>query len=338
MNGERQAGTPDATEARRQADSAAPVIEIAGLRKSFGRKTVLAGVDLRVPRGAVFGFLGLNGAGKTTLIQILLGLARADGGQCRVLGLDPARQGVEIRRRVGYMAENQAMYGWMRVREIIDWAGRFHPTWDRALADGLRQQMELAANAKVGTLSKGQTSKLALLLALAHRPEFVILDDPVLGLDPLARRDFLRDVVGQLQARDVTVFFSSHLLYEIEPICDYVAILHDGHIVAADTVDALRARVKRVELRAPAVEAHAPTTAERAPAAAAHAPTLERLRTLPTLLDVHREGEHWSVTVADIAAARPALQQLGANGMVTQDLNLDEIFEAYVAGRTELPA
>jgi ABC-2 type transport system ATP-binding protein len=296
---------------------AEPMIAIAGLSKAFGANQVLRGVDLIVPRGAVCGFLGLNGAGKSTTIHILLGLLRPDAGHCQVVQLDPTQDPVETRRRVGYMAENQTMYGWMRVRELITWCGRFYPTWDVGLADELRRQMTLAADAKVGTLSKGQTSKLALLLALAHRPELVILDDPVLGLDPLARRDFLRDVIGQLQSREVTVFFSSHLLYEIEPICDHVAILHGGRIVVSEPVDTLRERVKRVEFR------------PREPL---------RLADIPGVLDVQRDGEHWSLVTADIAAAQGPLQQASSNGLATIDLNLDEIFEAYVAGRTEVPA
>ena len=293
------------------------MIETTGLAKSFGRNRVLDGVDLTVPRGAVYGFLGLNGAGKSTTIRILLGLLRPDGGQCRVAGTDPTREPIETRRRVGYMAENQTMYGWMRVDKLIGWCGRFYPTWDGELAGSLREQMGLSADAKVGTLSKGQTSKLALLLALAQRPELVILDDPVLGLDPLARRDFLRDVIGHLQARNVTVFFSSHLLYEVEPICDQVAILDGGKIVVSEPVDTLRARVKRVELR--------PRDAER-------------LTAVPGLLDIRREGERWSVVTADIEAAREPLGQISTNGVVTEDLNLDEIFEAYVAGRKEISA
>jgi ABC-2 type transport system ATP-binding protein len=293
------------------------VIDISGLTKSFGRKHVLDGVELSVPKGTVYGFLGLNGAGKTTTIRVLLGLLRPDGGTCRVAGTDPVRDPVETRRRVGYMAENQAMYGWMRVREIIAWCGRFYPTWDTQLAEELREQMSLAGDQKVGALSKGQTSKLALLLALAHRPELVILDDPVLGLDPLARRDFLREVIGQLQAREVTVFFSSHLLYEIEPICDRVAILHGGRIIASESVDALRERVKRVELRL------------RAGA---------RIEGVPTLLDARPEGERWSLVVGDIEEARRPLEEVSSNGIATDDLNLDEIFEAYVAGRKEQPA
>jgi ABC-2 type transport system ATP-binding protein len=294
-----------------------PMIEIAELAKAFGTNQVLQGVDLVVPRGAVCGFLGLNGAGKSTTIHILLGLLRPDAGRCRVVGLDPTQEPVETRRRVGYMAENQTMYGWMRVRELIAWCGRFYPTWDAGLAETLREQMALAADAKVATLSKGQTSKLALLLALAPQPELVILDDPVLGLDPLARRDFLRDVIGQLQSRDVTVFFSSHLLYEIEPICDQVAILHGGRIVVSEAVDTLRDRVKRVEFR---------------PRAAV------RLADIPGVLDVQRDGERWSLVTADIAAARGPLEQISSNGVASIDLNLDEIFEAYVAGRKEVPA
>jgi ABC-type multidrug transport system ATPase subunit len=293
------------------------MIEIHGLRKRFGKHTVLDGVELTVPRGSIFGFLGLNGAGKTTSISVLLGLLKPDAGVCRVAGVDPVRESVEVRRRVGYMAENQTMYGWMRVREIIQWCGGFYPTWDATLADSLREQMSLSADAKVGTLSKGQSSKLALILALAHRPELVILDDPVLGLDPLARRDFLRDVIDQLQARDVTVFFSSHLLYEIEPICDRVAILHGGRIVACETVDVLRERVRRVELRSA---------------------DASMLREVPSLLDVRTEGERTWLTVADFAAAQGPLEKMGLNGRTTTPLNLDEIFEAYVAGRREMAA
>ena len=213
------------------------------------------------------------------------------------------------------MAENQSMYSWMTVRRIIDWCGRFYPKWDAELAAQLREQMGLDAGAKVGALSKGQSSKLALLLALAHRPEVVVLDDPALGLDPIARKDFLRDVIGHLQDRNVTVLFSSHLLYEIEPICDRVAILHEGSIVASDPVDVLRERVKCVELRC-----------EKPPA----------LGDIPSLLDVRRDGQRWMLTVADIDAARESLAALNGDGLTTIDLNLDQIFEAYVIGRPEV--
>ncbi|MBI4578735.1 MAG: ABC transporter ATP-binding protein, partial [Planctomycetes bacterium] len=267
------------------------------------------------PAGSIFGFLGLNGAGKTTLIRSMLGLLRVDAGRCLVAGIDPQQDGVGVRGQVGYMAENQTMYGWMRVQQITDWVGRFYPTWDSAWAEQLRRQMRLDPRAKVGALSKGQTSRLALLLALAHHPRIVILDDPTLGLDPVARRDFLRDVIGHLQAAGVTVFFSSHLLYEIEPICDRVAILRDGRIIKAAPVDELRERVKRFLLD---------PTERAAPGE------------VPGLLDVQSHEGRWAVTVENAEAAQPVLTNMSRDGVRTVDLNLDEIFEAYVIGRQEL--
>lgn len=293
------------------------VIRVEGFRKRFGKLEVLRGVDLEVPAGSIFGFLGVNGAGKTTLIRLLLGLIRADAGRCAVAGFDPRTDAIDIRRRVGYMAENQTMYGWMRVGQLIEWVSRFYPSWDEDFAARLRGQMRLDADKRVGELSKGQTSRLALLLALAHHPEIVILDDPTLGLDPIARRDFLRDVIGHLQAAGVTVFFSSHLLYEIEPICDRVAILNDGKIIKCSAVDGLRESVKRVIIE----------PVEGADVA-----------DVPGLLDVDSRNGRWAVTVEDAAAARPVLARMSRTAPSVVDLNLDEIFEAYVIGRREVPS
>ncbi len=292
-----------------------PVIEISSLTKWYGRKEVLRGVDLRVPRGSIFGFLGLNGSGKSTTIRTMLGMTRPNRGTIRVLGRNPARDPIGVRQRIGYMAENQTMYGWMTVGEIIAWMGRFYPTWDDDLSVELRKQLELDAGARVGDLSKGQTSKLALLLALAHKPELVILDDPALGLDPIARRELLREIIGQLQARAVTVFFSSHLLYEIEPICDRVAILHEGRIITSESVDALKERVRRFEFL---------PRGDFDP------------RHIAGLLDVRSSGELVGVTVADSGTAGAQLGELSRNGVATVELSLDEIFEAYVVGRKEL--
>ncbi len=290
-------------------------IHVQGLCKRFGKHEVLRGLDLEVPPGSIFGFLGLNGVGKTTLIRLLLGLLRPDAGQCRVAGVDPRQDALEVRRRVGYMAENQTMYGWMRVGQIIRWVSQFYPTWDVPYAEQLRQQMRLDADQKVGVLSKGQTSRLALLLALSHRPSVVILDDPTQGMDPVARRDFLRDVIGHLQETGVTVFFSSHLLYEVEPICDRVAILHDGRIIKCAPVDDLRGSVKRILLR--------PTDGARLDAA-------------PGLLDVDERDGAWALTVENAKAACERLRSMSQNGLSVVDLNLDEIFEAYVIGRREV--
>ena len=289
-----------------------PVIEISGVTKSFGKKPVLRGVDLRVPPGQTFAFLGRNGAGKTTTIRMLLGLLKPDAGTVRVLGLDPATAGVEIRRRVGYVAEDPVLFGWMRVKQLISFLAPFYPTWDSAWAKQLAERFELPMDTRFKHLSKGQGVRVALLLALAHRPELVILDDPTLGLDPIMRKEFLRDLVTYLQGERVSVFFSSHLLYEIEPVADSIVILDHGKVVRQGPTEALREQVKRLI---------GPIEAE------------PLLRSLPGLLDVSTSGRQVSAVVGDIVAARPLI---GSSTVAVEeiDLNLDEIFEACVIGRT----
>jgi ABC-2 type transport system ATP-binding protein len=293
--------------------SDAIAIELNGVAKHFGPKRVLDGVNLSVPAGQTFAFLGRNGAGKTTTIRMLLGLLKPDSGTVRVLGLDPQAKPTEVRQRVGYLAEDQAMFGWMRVRQIIEFVKPFYPTWDEAWAKQLRERFELPMTTKVRHLSKGQGVRLGLLLALAHRPALVILDDPTLGLDPIMRKEFLRDLVTYLQGERVSVFFSSHLLYEIEPVADAVAILDRGRIVRQAGTEELRAKVKRLIL---------PAEAEPA------------VRALPGLLDVSRGGRQIAVVVEDVQAATDVLRREGITPDEV-DLNLDEIFEAFVIGRKE---
>jgi len=196
-------------------------ITIEDLHFSYGKKQVLKGVDLEVPKGSIFGFIGRNGTGKTTTIKTLLGLQKPSTGRCMVGGLNSVKETLEVRRRIGFMAEDQQMYGWMTVSRIIKWVAGFYENWDYKFTDELADRLGLPKNMKVKKLSKGQNSSLALLLALGHRPDIVILDDPTLGLDPIARKDFLRHVIDLLQSNNVTVFFSSHLLYEIEPVADH---------------------------------------------------------------------------------------------------------------------
>lgn len=288
------------------------VISIADLHFAYGRHKVLDGVNLDVPEGSVFGFLGRNGAGKTTTIQILLGLLTPRRGRCRVGGHDPQADAVAVRRAVGYVAEDQQMYDWMRVEQILQWTSSFYPTWDHAYEQQLLRQFDLPPRSRIKTLSKGQNTRLALLLALAHRPRIVILDDPTLGLDPIARREFLRSVITLLQSEGTTVFFSSHLLYEIEPVADRIAILDGGRIVKAAPTDVLRDTVRRFVLR---------------PRAAMD------LTKVPGVLDAVQEDGQWRVTVeAANAGARAALTAAAGDDMEETGLNLDEIFEAYVIG------
>jgi ABC-2 type transport system ATP-binding protein len=289
------------------------VIQMQGVRKSFGRKQVLQGVNLNVPAGQTFAFLGRNGQGKTTTIRMLLGLIQPDEGMVRVLGLDPKTHALEIRRRVGYVAEDQVMFGWMRVGQLMSFVAPFYPTWDPAWAKQLSDRFELPLETKVRHLSKGQGVRVALLLALAHRPDLVILDDPTLGLDPIMRKEFLRDLVTHLQGEKVSVFFSSHLLYEIEAVADSVVIFDRGRVLRSAATEDLRAQVKRL---IGSVE------------------SASIFGSLPGLLDLSTSGRQVSAVVEDIAVARTTLQRAGVLAQEI-DLNLDEIFEAYVIGRKE---
>src|SRR3954466_15833033 len=226
-----------------------PAIEMQAVYKSFRSTDVLRGVTLRVERGRTFAFLGRNASGKTTTIRMLLGLLKRDDGAIRVLGLDPQREPLELRRHIGYLAEDQTMYGWMRVEEIVRFVAPFYPTWDHDLAQKYLRDFELPARTRIKHLSKGQNVRLGLVLALAHRPELVILDDPALGLDPIMRKQFNRDLITHLQGEGRTVFYSSHLLYEVEPVADEVAILDHGQISRQAETETLRRDVKQIILK-----------------------------------------------------------------------------------------
>jgi len=287
-------------------------IKIEGLRFSYGRKKVLKGVDLEVPAGSIFGFLGRNGTGKTTTIKTMLGMLKPSKGRCTVNGFDSMKGAMDVRRTIGYMAEDQQMYGWMKIGQLVKWVAGFYPGWDHSFTNNLLDMLELSRKAKVKTLSKGQNSRLALLLALGHRPKVVILDDPTLGLDPIARKDFLRHVIELLQSHGVTVFFSSHLLYEIEPVADHIAILDGGVIVKSCKTEQLREDVRRF-----VVSGNDSTGFEK----------------LDGVLDLTGSAGNYALTVGNCDdSKRSLIRELCDCVIAENSLNLDEIFEAYVIG------
>ena len=291
------------------------VIRIAGLDQGYGRKPVLEGISLEIPAGQTLALLGRNGAGKTTLIRTLMGLIEPRKGGVEILGHDPAREPIVVRQKVGYLAEDQSMYGWMTAFEIGQFLAPFYPTWDAAHYRSLLGRFDLPNDVRIRHLSKGQSVRLGLALALAHRPRLMILDDPALGLDPIARKEFNRDLIEHLQAEGRTVLYSSHLLSEVEAVADAVAILDGGRLVRTGPTEEVQRAVKRVLLSASALE-----TADLIPP--------ERL------LDVQRHGERIAVTLDE---AEPWIRDLRAGGIDAdvQDLSLDEIFEAFVIGRPE---
>jgi ABC-2 type transport system ATP-binding protein len=293
-----------------------PVIQLHNARKSFGKHAVLKGMNLTIERGQIFALLGRNGAGKTTAIRLLLGLLNRDGGAISVLGRDPQQEPLAVRAAVGFLAEDQQMFGWMTIAELLGFLAPFYPTWDRALADRYVREFELPRSQRIKNLSKGQNVRLGLVLSLAHRPELVILDDPALGLDPIMRKEFNRDLIAHLQGEGTTVLYSSHLLYEVEPIADSVAILHNGVIIRQAATESLRNDVKQIVL--------SPED---------HTEHCKRLK----CLDVCRQRAEVAVTIENAAAT---IDQLTADGIRHRviDLNLDDIFAAYVIGKPDQPA
>jgi ABC-2 type transport system ATP-binding protein len=226
------------------------IIETSQLCKSFKGQPALRGLDLRVPGGSIFGFLGRNGAGKTTTIKTLMGLLRADGGSARVFGIPvaDADRSIEIRRRIGFVTEDKELYPYMTVEQIIRFTRPFFPKWRDDLEQRYVKMFELPPKRKIPDLSKGMRSKLMLLLAISRGAELLILDEPTDGLDPAATEDVLRELVAIAASEGTTMFFSSHQLSEVELIADHIGIIDRGKMIVAGSLDDMKVHYQRLQV------------------------------------------------------------------------------------------
>ncbi len=269
------------------------VIRTERLTRYFGSKRAVCELNLTVPRGCVFAFLGRNGSGKTTTIRMLLGLLDPTRGSAQVLGCDSRAMTPEIRARVGHLAESHPVYGWMRVRECGWFQSQFYPRWNEDIFKGIVGHFGLDPRACARNLSRGERAGLCLALTLASEPELLILDDPALGLDPVARRALLESMIYVTRKSDRTIFFSSHLLSDVERVADYIAILDRGVLRAQCSMETFRARIKRFVLRFAGVAPKLPEVPGllqslrthdeiRLTLANATAETIARLRALPS--------------------------------------------------------
>jgi ABC-2 type transport system ATP-binding protein len=226
------------------------VIETTQLRKSFKGRAALDGLELHVPAGSIFGFLGRNGAGKTTTIKLLMGMLKVEAGEAKVFGrpVSDPRAALEARKRIGFVTEDKDLYPYMTVDQIIRFTRPFFPKWRNDLERRYRNMFDLRPNQKIPDLSKGMRSKLMLLLAISRGAELLILDEPMDGLDPAAVEDLLRELVTLSASEGMTIFFSSHQLAEVEQIADHVAIIDHGKAIVGDSLDDLKARYRRLHI------------------------------------------------------------------------------------------
>ncbi len=299
-------------------------IRVENLVKRFRDQRAVDGVSFNVPEGAVFGLLGENGAGKTTTIQTLLGLLSPDDGKVEVLGLDPSRKGLEVRRKVGYVPEVPALYDWMTVNEIGWFASGFHPegaagpaTYQSRYVD-LMKGFELPPTRKIKALSKGMRAKVSLAVALAADPKLLILDEPTSGLDVLVRREFLESMVD-LAGMGRTVFLSSHQIGEVERVASHVALMHKGKLLLAEPLDDLRARTFLLSLSF--------STRDHVEAPPTNLPL-----TLIDTADAPRQA-FWLVHARDRAACETVRAIPGVETVSIETPSLEDIYIGYMRSR-----
>lgn len=290
-----------------------PIVEIRRVTRQFGNKTALDDVSLTVPRGGVFGLIGGNGAGKTTLIKHILGMLRAQSGTVRVFGLDPVQNPVGTLGHIGYLSEDRDLPNWMRVGELMRYTQAFFPKWDETYAEELREAFDLDINARIKNLSRGQRARAGLLVALAHRPELLVLDEPSSGLDPVVRRDILGAIIRTIADEGRTVLFSSHLLDEVERVADRVAIIHQGRIMLTAPMEEIKDTHRRVTLR--------------------FGQSHNRPPSLVGTITFNGQGSEWTyICSGESDQLRRAAEAIGAIVVGDDALTLDEIFVSRIQG------
>jgi len=311
----------------------APAIEASGLTKRFGSILALDRLDLAVPRGSVFGLLGPNGAGKTTTIRILIGLARPTAGNAFVAGIEVGLDEPELRRRLGYLDQDPRFYGWMTGRELLELVGRLHGLAGSELRSRVdemlaRTGLTAAAQRRIGGYSGGMRQRLGIAQALLHRPEILILDEPVSSLDPEGRRDLLELIAGL--RGEATVVFSTHLLADVERICDRVAILDRGRLITEGPLEELLAAHARPIYRLGPAPGQGATVAI----------LVDRLRAAPWTTDVAVADDLVRVTVSDPVGAAAGILPLVVAAGVVLDLferarpTLEDVFLELVGPAT----
>ncbi len=292
------------------------VVEVHNLSRSFGKTKALDCIDFQASRGKVYGLVGANGAGKTTLIKHLLGLLRAKSGSVRIFGEDPVKQPERVLKHIGYLSEDRDIPDWMSINELMRYTSAYHGGWDPSYADELLDTFSLDPTKKIKALSRGMRAQVALICAVAHRPDLLILDEPSSGLDTVVRNDILNAVVRTISEDGRTVIFSSHLLEEVERLSDHVTMIHQGRVTLDSSLEMINKNHHYSSIR-----------------------FSERQHALPKLEDavsISGEGRFWSVIhQGSVDSFGSTLQNIGGVIVESRHATLEEVF-VYKIGREDL--
>lgn len=281
-------------------------IEIQQLRKRFPNFQ-LGPLDLSVPQGAIYGFVGPNGSGKTTTLDLIFGMGSADSGSISVLGLDHRYDEVAMKQQVAYVTPELTFQSWGKVSQVIQFIKGFYKTWDQDYCHSLLQRFKIGFNDKILALSFGNRIKLSLILALARRPKILILDEPTVGLDAVSKRDVFGQLLSMLEDGDHTVLIASHGLADLERFTDHIGIINEGTMIIQGPTDLILESHQHIDFR---------------------------LSTTPPqgARIVHHDGDHYRVLSSGGEDYRSRLERLGAEGLVVKPVSLEELFLGLVEG------
>lgn len=291
-------------------------IETSHLTRYFGAKRVVYDLNLAVPRGSIFGFLGRNGSGKTTTLRMILGLLWPTWGRSMVLGHDSRQLPAAARARIGYLAEGHPIHGWMRMKDARAYQSKFYPRWNDRLFHSVLDFFRVDPNTRARSMSRGERAGLCLALTLAPEPDLLILDDPAIGLDPVARRSLLESMVLATRKSDRTIIFSSHLLADIERMADHIAVLDYSVLRAQCSLETFRSCVQQFVLDF-----------------AGDVPELPKIR---GLIQCVPRGRQMRLTLVNVTQeTRQVLQTLGATRIEEVPVALEDAFVSYMGGSLE---
>ncbi|MBS0200620.1 MAG: ATP-binding cassette domain-containing protein [Proteobacteria bacterium] len=295
------------------------IIETRALSKRYGRKLALDHLDLAIPRGRIHAIVGANGAGKSTLFRILLGFLPPTTGEARILGKDSQQLTPDDRSRIGFVNEEHTLPGWMRVSQVMAMQRHQYPRWNQQAFDGVIGHYHVLPEQKINQLSRGERAGFNLALALAQQPELLVLDEPTLGLDVVAKRAFLESLMYSNATDDCTVIYCSHQMEEIERVADNLVILEQGQLKNMSAPEEFTARVTHWVADVP-FKGPDP-------------------RTLPGLLEVQRlDGLHHYLVLDQDSSFEHLLREAGARNVQSMPVSLDRAVNAFLAKNHAAPA